>query len=207
MYVQYGCGLAAPKEWVNFDASLTLKWERTPLVGRLVSKNPKKFPENVKQGDIVKGLPVPTGSCHGVYASHVLEHLTLAEFYIALDNTRTVLRRGGIFRLVVPDLEWAAREYIRQLDGGNPAASLLFLERTGLGRKERTKSLRGMVYHFLKTSVHDWMWDSLSLQSALAERGFCNVRRCYFGDCEDPNFALVEDVQRFENAIAIEARA
>ena len=25
IYVQYGCGLCAPKEWVNFDVSPTLR--------------------------------------------------------------------------------------------------------------------------------------------------------------------------------------
>jgi hypothetical protein len=57
-YVQYGCGWSAPKEWTNFDASLTLKWERLPILGRY-TKNSQHFPVNVRPGDIVKGLPVP----------------------------------------------------------------------------------------------------------------------------------------------------
>src|ERR1700688_376097 len=79
-YVQYGCGWSAPEGWTNFDASLTLKWERIPILGRC-TKNSRRFPPNVRSGDIVKGLPVGDESCHGVYASHVLEHLTLEEFH------------------------------------------------------------------------------------------------------------------------------
>jgi predicted SAM-dependent methyltransferase len=207
MYVQYGCGLAAPPEWTNFDASFTLKWERVPVVGKLGTKNAQRFPSNVKAGDIVKGLPVPDRSCRGVYASHVLEHLTLSEFHAALDNTKKVLREGGIFRLVVPDLEWAAREYLRRVDAGDPAANDFFLEETCLGRRERRKSLRGILYDALATSAHGWMWDSSSLARALNEHGFHDVRRCSFGDCEDPMFALVEDIRRFDRAVAMEARA
>jgi len=48
-------------------------------------------------------------SCRGVYASHVLEHLALDEFHRAIENTMRILEKGGVFRLVVPDLEWAAR--------------------------------------------------------------------------------------------------
>jgi hypothetical protein len=33
MYVQYGCGpFSAPQGWENFDSSLTLRWERIPIV-------------------------------------------------------------------------------------------------------------------------------------------------------------------------------
>jgi hypothetical protein len=206
MYVQYGCGLTAPGEWINFDASLTLKWERALVVGKLATKNVRRFPSNVKPGDIVRGLPVRDASCCGAYASHVLEHLTLNEFHTALENTRRVLRVGGIFRLVVPDLEWAAREYIRRLDAGDAKANDFFVGETCLGRKDRLYGLQGIVFNTFARSAHCWMWDSLSLARALEEHGFSRVRRCAFGDCEDKMFALVEDVQRFEHATAMEAR-
>src|SRR5579863_3507172 len=95
-YVQYGCGWSAPAEWTNFDASPTLKWERVPLLGRY-TKNAARFPGNAIPGDIVKGLPVPAESCQGVYASHVLEHLTFEDFHKALENTYRIIRRGGVF--------------------------------------------------------------------------------------------------------------
>jgi hypothetical protein len=40
---------------------------------------------NVRIGDIVKGLPVPNQSCRGVYPGHVLEHLALDQFHVALE--------------------------------------------------------------------------------------------------------------------------
>jgi hypothetical protein len=206
VYIQYGCGLSAPHEWINFDASITLKWERLPVLGRLATKNAERFPQNVKPGDIVKGLPVRDGACRGVYASHVLEHLTLNEFHAALRNTRKLLGNGGIFRLIVPDLEWAAREYIRKLDAGDLQANQFFLEAISLGRKDRPRGLFGAIFHLLAKSEHGWMWDSLSLSCALQDHGFKRVRTCSFGDCEDPMFGLVEDPMRFEHSTAMEAR-
>ena len=70
------------------------------------------FPANVEYGDIVKGLPVPTGSCRGIYSSHVLEHLALNDLRKALRETHRLLAEGGTFRLVVPDLEHEARTYL-----------------------------------------------------------------------------------------------
>ncbi len=204
-YVQYGCGWSAPKEWTNFDASLTLKWERLPILGRY-TKNSRHFPVNVRPGDVVKGLPVPDESCQGAYASHVLEHLALEDFQKALQNTYRILRKGGIFRLVVPDLEWSAREYIARLDRGEPNPNAFFLRDAHLGCEKRERGLMGLARKLFNTSMHLWMWDEISITQALKIQGFRQIRRCRFGDCEDPMFSLVEDQGRFENAVAMEAR-
>jgi SAM-dependent methyltransferase len=204
-YVQFGCGWTAPTEWTNFDASLTLKWERIPILGHY-TKNAKHFPANVRSGDIVKGLPVPDGSCQGVYASHVLEHLTLEDFHEALQNTYRILQDGGIFRLVVPDLEWSAREYVARLDRGDPAANAFFLNETTFGVQRKERGLLGLVRKLFNTSTHLWMWDENAIREALEGHGFRQIRRCRFGDSEDPMFSLVEAPGRFENAVAMEAR-
>lgn len=204
-YVQYGCGWSAPKEWVNFDASLTLKWERLPILGRY-TKNCRHFPANVRPGDIVKGLPIPEESCQGVYASHVLEHLALEDFQKAVENTYRILQKGGIFRLVVPDLEWYARGYIARLDRGEPHANAFFLRETFLGYENRERGLSGLARKLFNTSAHLWMWDEISMTGALKDHGFHHIRRCGFGDCEDTMFSIVEERGRFENAVAMEAR-
>jgi len=206
MYVQYGCGFSAPQEWVNFDASPTLKWERMPILGRLYTKNPRRFPWNVEYGDIVRGLPVRAGSCKGVFASHVLEHLALNDFNRALENTKRMLQKGGIFRLIVPDLEWVARQYLQRVEAGDPTANVFFLRATDLGREVRQRGLTAFIHEWLRTSRHMWMWDQESLVQTLREHGFTSIRTCSFGDCEDRMFALVEERSRFENAVAVEAR-
>jgi len=141
-----------------------------------------------------------------VYASHVLEHLPLEDFHQALENTRRILAAGGVFRLVVPDLASAAREYCAGFDAGDTKASSTFLKETLLGEERRPRNLAGFIYSFLVTSRHCWMWDAVSLEGALNKHGFARVRRCQFGDCEDPMFSLVEDPGRFERSVAMEAR-
>ena len=99
------------------------------------------FPANVRVGDIVKGLPVNNSKCDGVYCSHILEHLSLHDFRLALRNTYQILKNGGIFRCVLPDLEFAARTYIKSLDNGDNLASLTFFENTLLGLEKRPRKL------------------------------------------------------------------
>ena len=66
------------------------------------------FPSNVKYGDIIKGLPVEDNSCDGLYCSHTLEHLSLQDFRIALKNSYKILKKGGIFRVILPDIKHIA---------------------------------------------------------------------------------------------------
>jgi hypothetical protein len=203
VYVQYGCGFCAPAGWSNFDASPTLRFERVPLLGKLSRKNAARFPANVEYGDIVRGLGLPQGSARGVYASHVLEHLSLRDFRAALGNTFDLLAPGGIFRLVVPDLEQLARRYLESKSSG---AAPAFMQESGLGELERPRTLAAMIRSWLGNSAHRWMWDYSALSAELQRAGFVEVRRCQPGDSEDPRFVEVEQPARFVQAVAAEAR-
>ncbi|WP_396932397.1 class I SAM-dependent methyltransferase [Mycolicibacterium sp.] len=202
-YVQYGCGWSAPQGWRNFDSSPTLRFERLPIIGQLYTKNETRFPGNVEYGDIVKGLPIPPESCKAVYSSHVLEHLALEDFRIALTNTLNILIPGGIFRLVVPDLEYSARKYIENVSG---AAASEFIRTTHLGRESRPRGIKGLASTWLGNSQHLWMWDYASIQPELEAAGFIGVRRASFGDSSDQMFQKVEERDRWENCLGVECR-
>ncbi|HEY4651545.1 MAG TPA: methyltransferase domain-containing protein [Pontibacter sp.] len=207
-YVQYGCGLSAPEGWINFDASPTLRLQKLPVVGNLLSaKLNVKFPDSVRYGDITKGLPgISDNSCDGVYCSHVLEHLSLSDFRIALQNTYRILKPGAIFRCVVPDLEVIARSYISRLDSEDKSeASIRFVKDTLLGVEARSKGIKGVATGVFGNSHHLWMWDNASLTEELYKAGFKDVRKCSFNDSEDSSFSKVEDESRFINAVALEA--
>lgn len=201
LYVQYGCGWSAPAGWVNFDSSPTLRFERLPVIGRLYTKNAQRFPENVRYGDIVRGLPVAAESCRGIYCSHVLEHLSLSDFDVALRNTRALLRPGGTFRLVVPDLATLARTYLESED---PMASARFMKDSYLGKAVRRRDLMGVAQELFGGSAHLWMWDARSMATKLEAHGFRAIRVARFGDAEDPRFREVEDEGRFVDAIALQ---
>jgi predicted SAM-dependent methyltransferase len=210
LFVQYGCGLSAPKNWVNFDSSPRLRLEKTPIVsGIIVALAGRLFPKNVRVGNIVKGLPVPDGSASGVYCSHILEHLPRDELPVALKNTLRILVPGGIFRLVVPDLVWRAKCYLDAVATQDKGAVDTFFEACQLGRRRRPRNLMGIARDYLGGSAHFWMYDFGSLKALLEEAGFTRVRRCEFGDSAEPAFAEVEDRERFfdqgQSELAIEA--
>ena len=198
-HVQFGCGHCAPPTWRNFDASPTLRFERMPVVGRLYSKNARRFPANVEYGDILRGLPVAPGSCAAVFSSHVLQDLTLAQSRVAIRRTFAMLRPGGVYRTVMPDLAVAVRRYAASDD---PLAAYQFLRETKTGVFE-TMPRRAKVAAALG-SRQQWQWDFPSLAHELRAAGFHAVRRCEIGDAADPRFADVEDPTRFRDALAVE---
>jgi predicted SAM-dependent methyltransferase len=100
-----GCGSRHHPEWVNLDS------------------NPDD--ETVLRWDVRDGLPFDDASCDAVYHSHLLEHLRPAEVQTLMSETLRVCRPGAVVRIVVPDLERIAREYLRLLDDaldGKPGA-------------------------------------------------------------------------------------
>lgn len=198
LYVQFGCGLCAPHGWRNFDASPRLRMEKYPGIQYLI--RPPLFPSNCEYGDIVKGLPLAPGSCDVLYSSHVLEHLCLADLRVALKNAYTLLKPGGIFRSVVPDLEVAAKNYLTS--GAEDRASV-FLKATSLGKVKRERSLVGFLREMIGNSVHLWMWDYVGLEAELRGAGFVDIRRASFGDTNDEMIGRVENSGRWQDAVGI----
>lgn len=208
--VQFGCGWKAPESWTNFDGSPTLRFEKIPLIGRFYTKNASRFPRNVLYGDIVKGLPVASGTVARLFASHVLEHLSYEDALAAIRNSYALLKPGGLFRVVVPDLKMRAEKYVLAANQKSPTAAAQFLRSTMLGLEHRPRGLLGLLTSAFGVSDHLWMWDEASLSAALRDAGFSEIRRCSYGDSGDPLFSDVEDHTRFVDGdiveLAIECR-
>jgi predicted SAM-dependent methyltransferase len=93
--VNLGCGSHYRKGWLNFDL----------------------YPasDEVVRANIIQGVPLDDGAADFVYHSHVLEHLTRDDGERFLQECYRILKPGGILRIAVPDLEDAAREYLRNI--------------------------------------------------------------------------------------------
>lgn len=102
-----GCGATNHPDWINLDVSPT--------------------DPNVLVADINNGLPFSSEFAVVCYSSHVLEHLDKAGARNLIAECFRVLKHGGVIRLVLPDLEVLAREYLRVLDAvasGNGVSEL-----------------------------------------------------------------------------------
>lgn len=99
-----GCGQRFHPDWTNVD---------------FVSSGPQ-----VQAHDLNRGVPFPDETFDVVYHSHVLEHFTRERGLYLIQECWRVLRRSGLLRVAVPDLEQIARKYLEALEKafeGRPA--------------------------------------------------------------------------------------
>ncbi|MCB0428966.1 MAG: hypothetical protein KDD54_02550 [Flavobacteriales bacterium] len=122
-----------------------------------------------------------------------------------MKHTYDILKEGGKFRCIVPDLEYAAKKYLSDLENNVEEASIEFIgKNTLVGIEDRPQGLKGILTTVFGNSHHLWMWDHKSLAKELENIGFKNIRPCKFNDSQDNMFSHVEDPGRFENAVALE---
>ncbi len=95
-HVNLGCGSRHRPGWLNIDS-----WSGSP---------------SIQRHDLSRGIPLAEESADVVYHSHVLEHFDRAGAAGFLRECFRVLKKGGIIRVVVPDLEKIARLYLKALD-------------------------------------------------------------------------------------------
>lgn len=202
LYVQYGAGNEAVQGWLNFDASPTLRIQKMPLIGRLLrSRLNCIFDDDIFYGDIVKGLPIKANSVDGLFCSHVLEHLSYHDFSLALNNSFEYLKPGGVFRLIVPDLEFYIKKYQSSLTSNDhdkrASAAIEFCKGTCFGVEGSRFTLVERFIDIFRNSSHRWMWDYFSLTKALQEHGFINIKKFHRGFCADKMFLLPERPHQF----------
>lgn len=95
-YLNVGCGKRYHEDWVNID---------------ILPADP-----GIIHIDGTKGLPFTDASMAVVYHSHVLEHIPRVHVHAFIQECFRVLEPGGVIRVVVPDLEQIAKNYLLQLD-------------------------------------------------------------------------------------------
>lgn len=91
-----GCGSQYHLDWINVDF------------------NPSS--QEIISHDLTKPLPFTDDSFDIVYHSHVLEHFGRVEGVQFLGECYRVCKKGGVVRVVVPDLEVIVRLYLYYLE-------------------------------------------------------------------------------------------
>lgn len=183
--VNLGCGLHCCFGWINVDGSLTslLGTQVTALNKMLFEMaGSSSFYSFEEYNDIVKnkklwwfnlieGAPFDSDTVDVIFTSHFLEHLNKVDGYRFLQEAYRVMKRGGLIRVIVPDLNVA----IKNINNGVVDGTLDAFFYTS---------------QFDDFSCHRYIYNFCSLSEKLKEIGFVEIRQCSFqeGECPEIDF-------------------
>ena len=165
--VNLGSGKNRIDGWISIDNSPKALLAKIPALKwilykcNIISKDVynEKWDKNIIYRDIVKKLPFKDISIDYIYSSHLLEHFSRDDALNICKEVFRVLKWGGVFRVIVPDLKEATLNYINNdisFFGGY-----------------KTKPIADQFLDYLMLhSFHKRYYDEESLQNLLCDAGF-----------------------------------
>jgi predicted SAM-dependent methyltransferase len=174
-----GCFDKAIPGWINTDITPHIFVSRIPGLAILLYKSgllshqrykqhKDKIFRNVFYLDVRRRFNFNDCTFDYVFCSHFIEHLYPDDAKFCVKQVFRVLKPGGIFRVIVPDLDKIVDEYKPQF---SEDFCYYIFEARHRSDKDR----------------HHWHYNELSLTKLLREAGFNKVYRCEFrqGRCLD----------------------
>ena len=191
-----GCGPAGQFEgYINIDNSPSillgkyLAIKKVLWVLRIIDDS--KYNANwsgIIRCDVGKGILYGSGSVDKIYSSHLLEHIPKDRGVFFIKECYRVLKRGGVMRLVVPDLFFHAEQYVEA------TRALIGREYLPEDRIHHDIFLNTICGAYLKKNrrngaEHYYMYDLPTLVSILKDSGFENIKKCEFKEGADKELA------------------
>lgn len=199
MKLNLGCGSHSPEGWVNVDYALGARLMKIPffkLINRKIRLFDLDWNRDVFLHDLNKRFPWPDSSADAVYSSHNIGHVS-APFF--LSECFRVLRKGGIIRIVVPDLRHVVDEYI---SGNIPADK--FVESLNVITGNSRSRLKNRLSALIEFPQY-CLYDSKRLHEIMTDAGFMTEEKKAF-ESEIDDIRIIELEGRTENAVIMEGR-
>jgi predicted SAM-dependent methyltransferase len=108
--------------------------------------------------NVAKRFPYADATFDYIFSSHLFEHLYRNQAIFCLNETFRILKKGGVMRIAVPDLDRIVKYY-------DPQHSEDFLEAVFEAKQKHDKN------------KHHWHYNEISLTKLLKETGFSKIYR------------------------------
>ena len=181
MKIHFGAFNCPVDGWTNTDITPHLFIARIPFLAtlfRTLGMMPADRFRDHRAGSFRKlkylnvGKPWPYGdeTVDAIFSSHVLEHLSIRAAHSCLRSAYRVLKKGGVLRIIVPDLDKCVVDYSAQI-AYEWAIEVFEANQTA------------------EKNMHHFMYNSISLARLMRDCGFSNVVRQTYrvGRCPDIN--------------------
>lgn len=181
-----GCGAIRPDGWINTDSSLNSLIQDIPILGKTLSSifSDTVYIGKAKYMNLNNKWNFPDESVDVIYASHLFEHLSSQNARLFLTESYRTLKKGGVIRLVVPDLYQHIQYYVERFDIDREKAShhllsMLNLHREGQYNSSLMHTILGRIQGF--PHQHKYMYDQHSLTELLTQFGFTKLSGSSYG--------------------------
>lgn len=151
-----GCGNDRMKDFVHIEINL---WK-------------DKTGEPDILADISESIPLPDNSVDLIFSRATMEHLTYTELLNCLLENRRILKKGGVVRMVLPDLNtlvenYKNKVYSTDIESGPDMPNTDYIE----------TFVAQITYH-----DHFYNHTFETMRRALQKAGFDNIRKCNMAD-------------------------
>jgi len=183
--INFGSGNICPKGWTSLDSSPSTIFAKLPyqdilkqifIKTKLVNKEifNSKWPKNIKFWDIRWGIPFRDNSVDIVFTSHFLEHLPQKAALNFLNKCYVILKKDGIIRIVVPDIDIILGNYSKDF------------------RKQPIDAINELNLRIFEEGQHKHMYSYKSLSAILSKIGFRNIKKM------DYRKSRISDIDKLE---------
>lgn len=186
--VNLACGLTCAQGWFNIDGSLSALlgskqftwWNKLiyKLAGSAKFYTFAEFNEVIRKKrtyfyDLRYGIPLNDNSVQILYCSHFLEHLNKPDGARFIAECYRVLAKGGLMRLVLPDLDIAIKQFQTK-----PA--------------EKVLDLFFYTSDYADFAAHKYNYNFKLLATLLKKVGFKNIERQKYRQGQCPDLKLLD---------------
>ncbi len=142
--------------------------------------------------DIRRPLKCKSDFWDGVFAEHIIEHLTPGDALAGLHEILRTLKPGGRLRVTVPSLKIFAEYYV----SGDDQIS----ENQTRAWKHRGEAIADLVHLW----GHQSVWDFGTMSALLQKAGYCNITECRFREGMDADL-IKDDSDKAWETLYVEA--
>jgi SAM-dependent methyltransferase len=203
------CGSKMNWSWNNLDFSLIARLAHHLTISKMLNQigvlsklryeRLLRIDPEIILWNLKRGIPFPDESLDVVYSSHFLEHVDLEAAGRLLKEVYRVLKRGGVARIVVPNLQVLIGCYVssmKKLENGDESALKehqraiyrLFdqMVRTQSAGTNAQRPFVRAVERIVRGGpakigeLHRWMYDKHTLRDLLKSVGFTDIWECEY---------------------------
>jgi predicted SAM-dependent methyltransferase len=149
--------------------------------------------------DATQPFPFPDSTFEYVYTEHMIEHVPYPKAAAMLRECRRVMRRGGVIRVVTPNLAAVVGLYTNKLEP-DQERYLSWLCKMFVPQ-DCPQNATSAINVMFRSWGHQFIYDEETLRTSMDAAGFRCIERNVLGESRYPDLRNIENQQRYPEGL------